>query len=99
MPGIGSAATSLVIAHTGAATSTIRLGAGGIMLPNHAPLVIAEPFGTLAALYPQRTDLGLGPAPGSAPPAALALPRHLHTDPNPLPRDAQATHPLFPANP
>src|SRR3546814_21155684 len=60
MPGIGSAATSLVIAHTGAATSTIRLGAGGIMLPNHAPLVIAEQFGTLAALYPQRIALALG---------------------------------------
>jgi luciferase family oxidoreductase group 1 len=65
MPGIASAATSVVIGHVAAGTSTIRVGAGGIMLPNHSPLVIAEQFGTLASLYPGRIDLGLGRAPGS----------------------------------
>ena len=65
MPGIASAATAVVIGHVAAGTSTIRVGAGGIMLPNHAPLVIAEQFGTLASLYPRRIDLGLGRAPGS----------------------------------
>ncbi len=65
MPGIASAATAVVIGHVAAGTSTIRVGAGGIMLPNHAPLVIAEQFGTLAALFPGRIDLGLGRAPGS----------------------------------
>jgi luciferase family oxidoreductase group 1 len=63
--GIASAATAVVIAHVGAGTQTIRVGAGGIMLPNHAPLVIAEQFGTLEALYPGRVDLGLGRAPGT----------------------------------
>ena len=65
MPGIASAATAVVIGHVAGGTSTIRVGAGGIMLPNHAPLVIAEQFGTLAALYPGRIDLGLGRAPGT----------------------------------
>jgi luciferase family oxidoreductase group 1 len=65
MPGIASAATSLAIAHVAAGTRTIRVGAGGIMLPNHAPLVIAEQFGTLARLFPGRIDLGLGRAPGT----------------------------------
>jgi luciferase family oxidoreductase group 1 len=65
MPGIASAATSVVIAHIAAGTSRIRVGAGGIMLPNHAPLLIAEQFGTLAALHPGRIDLGLGRAPGT----------------------------------
>src|ERR1700712_2474948 len=65
MPGIASAATSLVVAHIAAGTSRIRVGAGGIMLPNHAPLVIAEQFGTLATLFPGRIDLGLGRAPGT----------------------------------
>ncbi|HUR95014.1 MAG TPA: LLM class flavin-dependent oxidoreductase [Gemmatimonadales bacterium] len=65
MPGIASAATAVVIGHVAAGTSTIRVGAGGIMLPNHAPLLIAEQFGTLASLYPGRIDLGLGRAPGS----------------------------------
>jgi luciferase family oxidoreductase group 1 len=65
MPGIASAATSLVIAHIAAGTSRIRVGAGGIMLPNHAPLVVAEQFGTLATLFPGRIDLGLGRAPGT----------------------------------
>lgn len=65
MPGIAGGATAVVLAHVGAATRSIRIGAGGIMLPNHAPLAIAEQFGTLAALYPGRIDLGLGRAPGS----------------------------------
>ena len=76
MPGIASAATSLLISHLAAATSRIRLGAGGIMLPNHAPLVIAEQFGTLATLYPNRIDLGLGRAPGSDQITARALRRN-----------------------
>jgi luciferase family oxidoreductase group 1 len=65
MPSIASSATSVLIAHVGAHTQSIRLGAGGVMLPNHAPLTIAEQFGTLAAMYPGRIDLGLGRAPGS----------------------------------
>jgi luciferase family oxidoreductase group 1 len=76
MPGIASAATSLLISHLAAATSRIRLGAGGIMLPNHSPLVIAEQFGTLATLYPDRIDLGLGRAPGSDQLTARALRRN-----------------------
>lgn len=64
MAGVASAATSVVIGYVAEGTSTIRVGAGGIMLPNHAPLVIAEQFGTLASLYPGRIDLGLGRAPG-----------------------------------
>ena len=64
MPGIASAATSVVIAHVAGGTKTIRVGSGGIMLPNHAPLVIAEQFGTLESLFPGRIDLGLGRAPG-----------------------------------
>src|SRR5579862_7462514 len=87
MPGIGGAATALAIGHVAAATSTMRVGAGGIMLPNHAPLVIAEQFGTLAALHPGRIDLGLGRAPGSAQRAAQALRRTLASDPNQFPRD------------
>ncbi len=65
MEGIASAATSVVIGHIASHTSTIRVGAGGIMLPNHAPLIIAEQFGTLDALFPGRIDLGLGRAPGT----------------------------------
>src|SRR6202000_1605698 len=65
MPGIASAATSVVIGHVAGATSTIRVGSGGIMLPNHSALVIAEQFGTLATLYPDRIDLGVGRAPGT----------------------------------
>ncbi len=75
MSGIASSATSVVIAHVGAQTSTIRLGSGGVMLPNHAPLVIAEQFGTLAAMYPGRIDLGLGRAPGSDQNTMFALRR------------------------
>jgi luciferase family oxidoreductase group 1 len=77
MTGVASAATALVIAHVAAATSTMRVGAGGIMLPNHAPLIVAEQFGTLAALYPDRIDLGLGRAPGADQATARALRRHL----------------------
>ena len=65
MPGIASAATAVAIAHVAGGTSTIRVGSGGIMLPNHSPLVIAEQFGTLDALFPGRIDLGLGRAPGT----------------------------------
>ena len=75
MPGIASAATAVVIGHVAAGTSTIRVGAGGIMLPNHSPLVIAEQFGTLAALFPGRVDLGLGRAPGSDQATTRALRR------------------------
>ena len=76
MPGIASAATSVVIGHIAAGTNSIRVGAGGIMLPNHAPLVIAEQFGTLASLHPDRIDLGLGRAPGSDGHTAKALRRN-----------------------
>jgi luciferase family oxidoreductase group 1 len=77
MPGIASAATSVVIGHVANGTSSIRVGSGGIMLPNHAPLVIAEQFGTLASLYPGRIDLGLGRAPGTDGRTAQALRRNL----------------------
>ena len=77
MPGIASAATSVVIGHVAGATKTMRIGAGGIMLPNHAPLIIAEQFGTLATLYPDRIDLGLGRAPGTDMMTARALRRHM----------------------
>src|SRR4051812_33467892 len=80
MPGIASAATSVVIGHVAGGTSTIRVGAGGIMLPNHAPLVIAEQFGTLAALFPGRIDLGLGRAPGTDQQTMRALRRNLDGD-------------------
>lgn len=73
--GVASAATSIAIAHVAAGTSTIRVGAGGIMLPNHAPLVVAEQFGTLASLYPNRIDLGVGRAPGTDPITSRALRR------------------------
>jgi luciferase family oxidoreductase group 1 len=87
MPGIASAATAVVIGHVAAGTSRIRVGAGGIMLPNHSPLVIAEQFGTLEALFPGRIDLGLGRAPGSDQMAARALRRNLATDPDQFPHD------------
>jgi luciferase family oxidoreductase group 1 len=76
IPAIASSATSVLIAHVGAHTSTIRLGAGGVMLPNHAPLLIAEQFGTLEAMYPGRIDLGLGRAPGSDEATMYALRRN-----------------------
>jgi len=87
MPGIASAATSVLIGHVAGGTSSIRVGAGGIMLPNHSPLVIAEQFGTLESLYPGRIDLGLGRAPGSDPTTARALRRNLDSDPDEFPRD------------
>jgi luciferase family oxidoreductase group 1 len=87
MPGIASAATAVVIAAIGDATSTIRIGAGGIMLPNHAPLQVAEQFGTLESLFPGRVDLGLGRAPGTDQAAAYALRRTLQTNPDDFPRD------------
>jgi luciferase family oxidoreductase group 1 len=76
MPGIASAATAVLIGHIAGGTKTIRVGAGGIMLPNHAPLQVAEAFGTLASLYPDRIDLGLGRAPGTDQPTARALRRY-----------------------
>jgi len=87
MPGIASAATAVVIGHIGAGTSTIRIGAGGIMLPNHAPLQVAEQFGTLESLFPGRVDLGLGRAPGTDHAATLALRRTLNSDPDQFPHD------------
>lgn len=87
MPGIASAATAVVIGHVAAGTSRIRVGAGGIMLPNHAPLVIAEQFGTLESLFPGRIDLGLGRAPGSDQLTARALRRTLESDPEQFPQD------------
>jgi len=87
MPGIASAATSILISHVAAGTRSIRVGAGGIMLPNHSPLVIAEQFGTLEALYPGRIDLGLGRAPGSDQATARALRRNLASDAEEFPRD------------
>ena len=87
MPGIASAATAVVIGQIGAATRTIRIGAGGIMLPNHSPLQVAEQFGTLASLFPGRVDLGLGRAPGTDHAAAYALRRTLQANPDEFPRD------------
>ncbi len=87
MPGIASAATAVVIGHVAAGTKTIRVGAGGIMLPNHAPLVIAEQFGTLAALHPDRIDLGIGRAPGTDMLTARALRRNLDAGVDNFPQD------------
>jgi luciferase family oxidoreductase group 1 len=87
MPGIASAATAVALAYVGAQTSTIRIGAGGIMLPNHAPLTIAEQFGTLESLYSGRVELGLGRAPGTDQATAYALRRNLQSDENQFPRD------------
>lgn len=87
LPGIASSATAVALAHIGAGTSSIRLGAGGIMLPNHAPLLIAEQFGTLAALHPGRIDLGLGRAPGSDQVTVRAMRRTLQQGPDDFPND------------
>src|SRR6478609_433952 len=94
MAGIASAATSLAIGFVAEGTSTIRVGAGGIMLPNHAPLVIAEQFGTLDALYPGRIDLGLGRAPGTDQPTMRALRRDL-TSADTFPSDVQELQALL----
>ncbi|WP_073131611.1 LLM class flavin-dependent oxidoreductase [Muricoccus roseus] len=87
MPGIASAATAVALAHVAHGTTRIRIGAGGIMLPNHAPLTVAEQFGTLASLYPGRVDLGLGRAPGTDQVTAHALRRTLQGDVDSFPQD------------
>lgn len=87
MPGVASAATSVILGQIGAVTNTIRIGSGGVMLPNHAPLVIAEQFGTLEALFPGRVDLGLGRAPGTDMRTAQALRRNLDAGANSFPND------------
>ena len=97
MTGIASAATAVVIGHVAGGTSKIRVGSGGIMLPNHAPLVIAEQFGTLEALYPGRIDLGLGRAPGTDQRTAQALRRTLQGDVNDFPRDVLEVQHYFSA--
>ena len=95
MPGIASAATAVLIGQVGAATKTIRVGAGGIMLPNHAPLQIAEQFGTLESLFPGRVDLGLGRAPGTDHAAAYALRRTLNSNPDQFPQDVMELMDFF----
>ena len=87
MPGIASAATAVALGYVAEGTRRIRIGAGGIMLPNHSPLQVAEQFGTLESLYPGRIDLGLGRAPGTDQAAAYAMRRNLNSDPNQFPRD------------
>ena len=99
MPGIASAATAVLIGYVAGGTSTIRVGAGGIMLPNHSPLIIAEQFGTLESLYPGRIDLGLGRAPGSDQRTAQALRRNLASDPEEFPRDVQELADYFSDSP
>lgn len=95
MYGIASAATSVVIGHIAAGTTRIRVGSGGIMLPNHSPLVIAEQFGTLASLYPDRIDLGLGRAPGTDMATARALRRNMQESADQFPQDVQELQQLF----
>jgi luciferase family oxidoreductase group 1 len=97
MPGIASAATAVVIGHIAAGTRSIRVGSGGVMLPNHAPLVIAEQFGTLASLFPDRIDLGLGRAPGTDPLTARALRRDLAGSADQFPEDVQELQAYFDA--
>lgn len=99
MPGIASAATSVLMAYVAGGTTTIRIGAGGIMLPNHSPLVIAEQFGTLESLFPGRIDLGLGRAPGSDQRTAHALRRNLASDADEFPQDVVELMDLFSASP
>ncbi len=100
LPGIASAATSVVIGHVAEKTKTIRVGAGGIMLPNHAPLIIAAQFGTLDSLYPGRIDLGLGRAPGSDQLTARALRRYLGSSGDTFPQDVLELQSYFlPAKP
>src|SRR5580698_2888754 len=95
MPGIASAATSIVIAHVAGGTKTIRVGSGGIMLPTHSPLVIAEQFGPLASLYPDRIDLGLGRAPGTDQPTMRALRRHAAAASDNFPQDVEELQSYF----
>ncbi len=99
MPGIASAATAVVIAYVAGGTSSIRVGSGGVMLPNHAPLVIAEQFGTLVSLYGERIDLGLGRAPGTDPVTARALRRDLAGSPDQFPQDVLELQSYFAAPP
>lgn len=100
MAGIASAATAVVIGHVAGATKTIRVGAGGVMLPNHAPYIIAEQFGTLNAMYPGRIDLGLGRAPGTDQLTARALRRDLNASADQFPQDVQELQFYFqPAEP
>ena len=100
MTGIASAATAVVIGYVAGGTSTIRIGAGGVMLPNHAPLVIAEQFGTLESLYPGRIDLGLGRAPGTDQRTARALRRNLMDSADTFPQDVLELQAYFrPAEP
>ena len=87
MPGIASSATAVLVGYIAGGTSRIRVGSGGVMLPNHAPLVVAEAFGTLAELYPGRIDLGLGRAPGTDQMTARALRQNLHRDEDAFPQD------------
>ena len=89
MTGIASAATSVLLGYIAGGTKTIRVGSGGVMLPNHSPLVIAEQFGTLATLYPNRVDLGLGRAPGTDQRTMIALRRHLSGEVDNFPKDVQ----------
>ena len=98
MPGIASSATSVLIGHIAGATDRIRVGAGGVMLPNHAPLVIAEQFGTLEALYPGRIDLGLGRAPGSDQATAYALRRTLQSSGDDFPNQLAELRAYFELN-
>ncbi|MGB6669816.1 MAG: LLM class flavin-dependent oxidoreductase, partial [Candidatus Acidiferrum sp.] len=95
MPGIASAATSVVIGYIAGGTKTIRVGSGGIMLPNHAPLVIAEQFGTLASLYPDRIDLGLGRAPGTDMLTTRALRRDMTSTADNFPQDVEELQSYF----
>jgi luciferase family oxidoreductase group 1 len=95
MPGVASAATAVVIGHVAAGTRTIRVGAGGVMLPNHSPLVIAEQFGTLESLFPGRIDLGLGRAPGTDPNTARALRRRADLDADSFPDDVMELQAYF----
>ncbi len=95
MPGIASAATAVVIGHIAGGTRRIRVGSGGIMLPNHSPLVIAEQFGTLESLYPGRIDLGLGRAPGTDQPTAYAMRRDPATSAERFPQDVQELQAYF----
>src|ERR1700722_4779569 len=94
-PGIASAATAVAIGHVAAGTRTIRVGSGGVMLPNHAPLVIAEQFGTLEALFPGRIDLGLGRAPGTDPLTAIALRRGQINSSDSFPQDVMELQGYF----
>src|SRR6478752_7382543 len=87
MESVASAATAVLVGYVAGGTSSIRVGSGGVMLPNHAPLIIAEQFGTLASLYPDRIDLGLGRAPGTDPVTSHALRRSLQGDINGFPND------------